>query len=277
MQVVISGGVFLFLLPEIAFAVRPGIGWTALLGMPSATRQIVLQLIAVIALPGIGAVMEFAERGQGSPIPFDPPTRLVTSGIYRYCANPMQISCTVATLAWAAMLRNGWLLLAPVVALVYGAGIADWDEREDMERRFGEAWRAYRAEVRNWRPRWKPYHAGVSARLFVAASCGPCSELWHWLMKRKPLGLEIVPAETLPYGSIQRMRYEPGDGAAGVDGVRALGRALEHLNLGWALAGIALRLPLVWQFVQLTMDASGLGPRIPDAVVACATRESTER
>jgi hypothetical protein len=32
-------------------------------------------------------------------------------------------------------------------------------------------------------------------------------------------------------------------------------------HLGWALAGAALRLPGVWQSVQLLMDASGLGPR----------------
>jgi hypothetical protein len=73
--------------------------------------------------------------------------------------------------------------------------------------------------------------------------------------------MEIVPAETLPPGSIRRMRYDPGDGAGTVEGVRALGRALEHINLAWAVAGIALRLPLVWQFVQLVMDVSGLGPR----------------
>ena len=36
---------------------------------------------------------------------------------------------------------------------------------------------------------------------------------------------------------------------------------LEHLNLAWAIAGTALRIPGVWQSVQLLMDASGLGPR----------------
>jgi hypothetical protein len=57
------------------------------------------------------------------------------------------------------------------------------------------------------------------------------------------------------------MRYDPGDGGLPVDGVRAMGRALEHLNLGWAMAGFSLRLPGIWQSAQLLMDASGLGPR----------------
>ena len=276
MQIATSGGVFLYLLPEIAFAVRSDRGWEPLLAMPGWERQIALQLIALLALPGLGAVMEFAERGGGTPIPFDPPVRLVTSGIYRYCANPMALSCTVVLLAWAGLLRNGWLLLSPLVSVIYSAGIADWDEGEDMQRRFGEPWRTYRAAVRNWMPRWRPYHAGDPARLYLAASCGPCSELWNWIAARRPVGLELLPAESLPFGSIRRMRYVPGDGAASLEGVRAMGRALEHLNLGWAIAGIALRLPLVWQFVQVLMDASGFGPRIPGAAIQCRVGDSTE-
>ena len=204
--------VCLYQLPEIAFAARPGRGWEPLLAMPGWERQIALQLIAVLALPGVGAVMEFAERGDGTPIPFDPPVRLVTSGIYRYCANPMAASCAVVLLAWAALLRNGWLLLTPVVSVIYSAGIAEWDEGEDMQRRFGEAWRTYREAVQNWMPRWRPYHAGDPVRLYLAASCGPCSELWQWIEARRPMGMEILPAESPPTDRYGRTRYAPVDG-----------------------------------------------------------------
>jgi hypothetical protein len=57
------------------------------------------------------------------------------------------------------------------------------------------------------------------------------------------------------------MRYDPKDGSGTVDGIRAMGRALEHLDLGWALCGTEVRLPCAWQLVQLFMDAAGLGPR----------------
>ena len=189
MQVAISGGVFLYLLPEIVFAVRRGQGWAPLLGMPGWERQILLQLIAVLALPGVGAVVEFVERGGGTPIPFDPPVRLVTSGIYRYCANPMALSCAVVLLAWAVLLRNGWLLLAPVASVVYSAGLADWDEGEDMQRRFGKAWETYRAAVRNWFPRWsrttrENRHSCIWRQVAApAAKFGGGSKrasLWEW-------------------------------------------------------------------------------------------------
>ena len=111
-QVATSGVIFLFLLPEIVFALRHGRAWAPLLEEASWRRQIGIQLLLLLAVPGVSAVMEFAERGQGTPIPYDPPQRLVTSGMYRYCANPMQLSCALVMLLWAAMLRNGWLIVA---------------------------------------------------------------------------------------------------------------------------------------------------------------------
>jgi hypothetical protein len=205
--------------------------------------------------------MEFAGRGLGTPIPYDPPVRLVSTGIYRYYANPMQASCALVMLGWAGLLMNVWLLLAAVTSVLYSAGIAEWDESQDLASRFGMEWRNYRAEVGNWLPRWRPYHAGPAARLYIGATCGPCSELRAWIEARRPAGLNMVDAETLPVGSIRRLRYESADGIESVDGVKAVGRALEHLNLGWAVAGAALRLPIVWQTAQLLMDAAGLGPR----------------
>lgn len=269
LQIALAGLIFLIFVPELAFTLRTGYGWAPLLEMPGWSMQLGLQAVLMLALPGVGAVMEFAERGFGTPIPFDAPVRLVTSGIYRYCANPMQASCTLVLLAWAGLLRNAWLLAAPAAAIIYSAGIAEWDEGEDLSRRFGRPWHEYRASVRSWIPRWRPYHAGSAARLYLSASCGPCSELWSWMGSKEPAGMEIVAAETLAPGSIRRMRYDPGDGADTVEGIRALGRALEHLNLAWAMAGIALRLPLVWQFVQVVMDASGFGPRDVRAAAAC--------
>ena len=261
LQTVTAGLLFLFLVPEVVFALRAGGGWAPLLQLPGWQLQIGIQLMLLLALPGVAAVMEFATRGDGTPIPYDPPKRLVTSGIYRYVANPMQVSCTLVMFCWAGILQNGWLLLAAAMAAIYSAGIADWDERRDLKLRFGDPWQEYRTQVRNWLPRWRPFHAGEPAKIYIAASCGPCTELRRWLEARKPAGLEILDAETLPPGTIRRIRYEPCDGSRSVEGVRALGRVLEHIHLFWAIAGAALRIPLIWQGIQILMDASGLGPR----------------
>ena len=261
LQVATSGMLFLFLVPETLFALRPGYGWLPLLSCTSWQRQLGIQFLLILALPGVSAVAEFADRGGGTPIPYDPPRHLVTSGIYRYCANPMQLSCGLVMLLWAAMLHNIWMLLAACMSILYSAGIAEWDEGRDLVNRFGDNWRRYHDAVPGWRVRWLPYHSGPSGYLYIARTCGPCSELRTWIEARHPIGLDFIDAETLPSGSIRRLRYNPADGSPTVDGIRALGRALEHLHLGWALCGAALRLPLIWQGLQLLMDASGLGPR----------------
>jgi protein-S-isoprenylcysteine O-methyltransferase Ste14 len=270
MQAATSGLLFLFLIPEISFAFRPGYNWAPLFAMPDWQRQLALLMLMVLALPGVGAVLEFAQRGHGTPIPYDPPKHLVTSGIYRYLANPMQLSCTLVMLLWAAILRNSWLLLAPAASVVYSAGIARWDERQDLNTRFGAPWRGYRNEVHDWLPRLIPFHHGAPARLYMATTCAPCSQLRRWVESQSPRGMEILPAESLRI-PIERVTYDPMDGSPAVNGIRAVGRALEHLNLAWALAGIALRLPGVWQVVQFLMDVSGFGPRVLPNPNACRT------
>jgi len=265
MQIALAGMLFLDWIPELVFALRPGPGWMPLRTMSAWRRQLTLSTICALALPGVAAVMEFAQRGRGTPIPYDPPKRLVTSGVYRYCANPMQLSCALVMLVWAAVLRNVWLLIPVAISAIYSAGIAEWDERADLTARFGADWLEYRTHVKNWRLRWRPCTLAPVARVYIARTCGPCSEVRQWLEAREPLDLQIVDAEALPQGSITRMRYVAGDDSETVEGVRAMARALEHVNFGYAMLGAAMRLPGVWHLTQLALDASGLGPR----AIAC--------
>lgn len=264
-QVLAAAGVFLYLPAELVFHVYPAPGWSEYLTWSPAVRALLLQCGVVFALPGLAAVQEFAVRGNGTPIPYDPPSRLVTTGMYRYVANPMQLSCLLTIVLWALLLRSAWLLCGPVLCLVYCVGIARWDEEEDLQRRFDVEWEDYREEVHDWLPRWKP-HVPMAGTLYIARGCQVCRGVRVFLEHRNPVGLEIEDAETLALGSITRMRYVC-DGET-VEGVRAMGRALEHLNLGWAVLGAALRLPGVWWLVQMVMDVSGMGPR----EYACAQR-----
>ena len=97
-------------------------------------------------------------------------------------------------------------------------------------------------------------------RLFVAESCGMCREVRSWFVQRGVRHLEIVPAETHPTRSLRRITYHPVTGSE-VDGVEAIACALQHLHLGWAFVGSALRLPIVRPLAQLIADASGAQPR----------------
>jgi hypothetical protein len=148
------------------------------------------------------------------------------------------------------------------MAHIYSAGLAGWDEEEDLRRRFGSDWAAYRNGVRSWAPGFRPWHlpSAPPARLYVSEECSMCSEVGRWFQARRARHLDIMPAER--YGSpLTRITYESGDGACRASGIIALSRALEHLHLGWAMVGFACRLPVVCTVVQLLADASGAQPR----------------
>lgn len=223
-----------------------------------------LQLACLAALPGVAAVQEFAARGGGTPLPYDPPRRLVTSGPYAYVANPMQLSAFLVLVAWGALTGRPWAIAAGAMSLVYSAGLAMADEGEDLRGRFGARWTVYRRHVRAWVPRWRPWHpcaAGAyPARLYVAASCGTCSELGRAVERMRPVGLVVVPAEAHPERALARITYAPMDGGAEEEGVAAFARALEHVNLAAALLGMAMRLPVILPLLQVIVDASGGGP-----------------
>lgn len=274
-HVISSALLLLFVLPETIFAMLNRDGWSALVSTRPWVRSLELQSIALLGIAGVSAVQEFARRGNGAPIPFDPPKRLVTSGLYRYVANPMQISCSLVLSAWGFTLRDLWVGVAGVIAVIYGAGIAQWDEGSEMKTRFGVRWEEYRRNVKNSIPRWRPWHDPhlPPVRLYVAEECGPCSEVRRWFESRNPVGLEIIAAEDHPTRNLRRMTYDPMDGTAPEEGVRAFARGLEHLNLGWACIGACMRLPLIRNVLQLLGDASGLGPQL---ILRRAERQSCE-
>jgi len=233
------------------------------LELPAWQLGIWLQVVSVPVLLGLSAVQEFVSRGLGTPVPFDPPRRLVTSGVYSYLGNPMQVAAMLLLVVVGLLIRNLWVASAGVMAHIYSAGLAGWDEEQDLRNRFGDDWTIYRRSVRRWVPRLRPWHRSDQppARLFVSETCGMCREVARWFERRGARHLTIVPAETHPSRALRRITYEPADGTRPSAGVEAIARALEHIHLGWALLSFLMRLPVVCELVQLLADASGAEPR----------------
>lgn len=114
-----------------------------------------LGILSVLAGFGLFAwcVSLFARVGQGTLAPWDPTQKLVAAGPYRYVRNPM-ISGVALMLVGQALIRGSW-----VIALWAGTFILInhiyfvLSEEPGLERRFGESYRAYKANVPRWVPR----------------------------------------------------------------------------------------------------------------------------
>ncbi len=133
-----------------------------------------MQCLAIPAVIGLSAVQEFVIRGGGTPVPYDPPKRLVTTGIYAYVRNPMQLSAVLLLCLLGLALQNFWLAGAGIMAHIYSAGLAGWDEDDDLHKRFGSAWTTYRRGVRAWWPRVRPWRRDDRDDLPLRRG-----ELWH--------------------------------------------------------------------------------------------------
>jgi len=263
LQVLAFAGLILFVLPAVVIT-QSGTAWRSPLADPMWQWSLFIQIFVVPpAVLGLTAVQEFADVGQGTPVPFDPPKRLVTTGIYAFVANPMQLSAVVLFFAIGILLRNVWVAAAGVMAHLYSVGLAGWDEDEDLRTRFGGRWIAYSRSVPRWFPRLRPWRSSDQppALLFVAGSCNMCNEVGQWFERHNATGLRIVPAETHPSGSLRRIIYDACDGTRVASGVEAIARSLEHIHFGWAFVGFLLRLPVVRECAQLLADASGAEAR----------------
>ncbi|GAA1450276.1 isoprenylcysteine carboxylmethyltransferase family protein [Nocardiopsis tropica] len=244
----------------LAFGLMVGLPLYALDAVPAPGEALLgAQVLAAACLPGLAAAREFAQVGRGTPLPYDPPSRLVASGPYAYVRNPMQATVAAVYLVLVPVTGDPRLLVGALVAFAYGAGFASWHEGGQLRRAFGSDWEDYREGVRPWLPRWRPWPGRTPGTLYVADDCSMCSGLGGWIAARAPVALELRPAAEHPE-VLYRLTYETPDGLRR-SGVAALARALDHLHLGWAFAGWALDLPLLRHVGQLCADAFGAGPR----------------
>jgi len=97
-----------------------------------------------------GAAMVSFRRAGTSMVPMNPTTALITSGPYRFTRNPMYLGMVFLYLAFAFAFGVMWALafIPAVIVIVDRFVIAR--EEPYLERKFGQAYRDYKARVRRW-------------------------------------------------------------------------------------------------------------------------------
>ena len=87
----------------------------------------------------------------GSNVPTSrPTTAIVDSGPYRFTRNPIYVAMVLGLIGLAIGFDDLWLLIMLVpFALLIRYGVVAREEAY-LERKFGEAYRAYRSRVRRW-------------------------------------------------------------------------------------------------------------------------------
>ena len=116
-----------------------------------------LALAAAGFVFAVWTVRLFATAGQGTPAPWAPPRKLVVRGPYRHVRNPM-IASVVVMLGGEALRLGSWPV-AGWMLVFFGLSTLFFVRAEEpgLERRFGEDYRLYKANVPRWIPSLKPW------------------------------------------------------------------------------------------------------------------------
>lgn len=198
-------GLVIWLMPSAVMAAGDG-SWHALYAGPAWRTVGLAAAMGVVALPALLGMYEFAGRGGGTPYPWDPPVRLVTTGPYAYVANPMQISA-ITLLGLIAIGTRSWsMALATLGATAFSVALAEPHERAELTERLGPEWQQYDAQVRPWRIR--PSRIGLSrngsSRIGRRSYGGPCrvgslraGDDWSWPVgERDGVGWRRTPGRS---------------------------------------------------------------------------------
>jgi protein-S-isoprenylcysteine O-methyltransferase Ste14 len=156
--------VFLFLAPGVVAGLIPWLitGWRVpdwggwIWPVAIVAGLLILSGIAVL----LNAFARFA-RADGTPAPPVPTAHLVVVGPYRFVRNPMYVAVVAIILGQALLFGSLWTVLYAAVAMTAVALFVRFYEEPTLERTYGDEYRTYKANVRAWIPRLRPWDEAV--------------------------------------------------------------------------------------------------------------------
>ena len=122
---------------------------------PVAFLPIGLRLVFGVPLIGLGilgmsSAFNAIRRAGTSVDPYEPTKTIVTDGPYRLTRNPIYLSFAIVYLGIALLLSAVWaVLLLPIALAIIDRGVIVREEKY-LERKFGEEYVRYKAQVRRW-------------------------------------------------------------------------------------------------------------------------------
>lgn len=123
------------------------------LPLPIAPGPWKLVLTLLPALVGAGLLAESLRhflRTKQDPEPWKPTPELIAVGIYRWTRNPMYLGMACLQVAAGVWKSSAWVLLALVFSMLGVYFLAIRHEEIYLERKFGDAYRNYKAAVPRW-------------------------------------------------------------------------------------------------------------------------------
>ena len=114
-------------------------------------------VVAIGSLIAGWCMLAFGVKGLGTPAPFDPPRRLVVSGLYRFVRNPMYVGMGILLIGEAWLIGRIKIIYMAIVALTMVSIFVIVFEEPVLRSKFGDDYIEYCRNVRRWIPRLRPW------------------------------------------------------------------------------------------------------------------------
>lgn len=223
-----TGGMIFAIVPSLIMQAMGG-AWD-FLERPDWVLVVTLAALGLVSTIGLSANQSLCLQGDGTPIPLDPTKRLVTTGIYAYVSNPMQLSAALGFLVLGVFLMNIWIMAAALMAWIFVQGMVRWHHRHDLLKRFPTGWPEYKENVPEWLPRWTPWIKGEATLHLRPDQAVLRRVLTH------AKGVRVLNTTGLA-------TYENTENLTGFQGPSAVLVALTHINFAWMIFAASLLLP----------------------------------
>lgn len=169
-QMVLFWTALLFVVPGQIALVEAKIGlWPVADGARFASAV----LFAGFSALGVWSAAVMSRLGGGTPLPIDSPRTLVLSGPYARVRNPMAIAGLGQGAAVAVWMGSPLVMAYVILGGSLWQFVARPMEEEDLVGHFGPEYEDYRAGVRCWIPRLRPYRTAHPVVNEVLQSAGP--------------------------------------------------------------------------------------------------------
>lgn len=152
----------------LIFAAGLGVGYVPFVLLPRFPR-VDTGFLAYLALPlwFVGGLIvlwcfwDFAFKGHGTPLPQDPPKKLVITGPYRHVRNPIYVGVLIIVMGYFLWFGTIWMIGYATLVLLVAHTFVIFYEEKTLKNRFGAAYEDYCRSV----PRWIPRLNGARGRM----------------------------------------------------------------------------------------------------------------
>ncbi len=115
-------------------------------------RILAILLFVFFSIIGLWSAYVMVKNGNGTPLPIDQTQKLVTKGTYKYVRNPMAIAGIGQGVAVSIYCLSIHIFIYSMIGAILWQFVVRPIEEENMIKRFGSEYEAYRKSIKCWIP-----------------------------------------------------------------------------------------------------------------------------